>query len=65
LQKVDITRHTLDAVCLGCWSNNVVTKNLQPPTKKIFFIANYKTCWVFWAFEQFSSAFGTRVTIFS
>jgi len=28
----------------------LLTKNLQPPTKKCFFIANYKTCWVFWGF---------------
>jgi len=38
-----------------------LTKNPKLKTEKEFFIANYKICWVFWAFEQLSSAFGTGV----
>jgi len=37
-----------------------VTKNPQHPTKNFFYIANYKTFRVFWAFEQLSTNFGTR-----
>jgi len=32
-----------------------LTKNMKPKTKKIFFIADSKTCRVFWEFEQLSS----------
>jgi len=36
-----------------------VTKNPQPPTKKIFFeCADKKTSWSVWALEQLSSAIG-------
>ena len=37
-----------------------LTKNLQAPTKKICFIANYKTCWVFWGFDQVCSTCQVR-----
>jgi len=36
-----------------------LTKNPQPSTKINFFIANYKACQVFCAFEQLSSAYHT------
>jgi len=34
-----------------------LTKNPKPKNK-VFFIAGMKTCWVFWGFEQLSSAIG-------
>ena len=37
-----------------------LTENLQPPTKQFFSSANYKTCRVFWAFDQVGSAYRTR-----
>jgi len=42
---------------------DVTHKNQQPLTKNIFFIAKCKTCQVFWAFQQLSTAFSTRVTL--
>jgi len=38
-----------------------LTKNLKPKTKKNFFIADLKTCWDFWGFEQLFSAIGGGV----
>ena len=38
-----------------------VTKNPKP--KNVCYIADSKTCVVFWGFEQLSSAFGARVML--
>ena len=35
----------------------------NPQPKKFFFVANYKTCQVFWAFEQLSNTYSARVTL--
>jgi len=42
---------------------DVTHKKMCNPNQKLFFIANYKTCQVFWAFEEHSTAFGARVTL--
>jgi len=38
-----------------------LTKNLKPKTKECFFIADSKTCQVFQAFKQLSSAYGAEL----
>jgi len=41
------------------------SQKISTPNQKCFFIANYKTCQVFWEFEQLSSAFGSGVMLAS
>ena len=50
------------------WPKNYLThgvthKKSATHNQKFFYIANYKTCQVLWAFEQLSTAFGTTVTL--
>jgi len=33
------------------------SQKTAPKPKKYFFIANYKTCWVFWAFDRVCSTY--------
>jgi len=37
-----------------------LTKKQQPPRKKFFLSADYKTCCVFWDFYRFCRAYRTR-----
>jgi len=41
----------------------LLTKYPQPPTKKFFSSADWKTCRIFWGFEQLSSAIGGAMAL--
>ena len=47
---------------LHLWCHSQKICNPQPK-KNFFFVTNYKTSLVFWAFEQLSTTFGARVTL--